>query len=167
MDRPERFIPKKSWYPSDVWENVTGARAGWESWDTLSDFPHQSPISGFVSQHRKPAWYPGINWDCVIIIARLPAPCSHGRLCLVCSMPILWLVLLWSEAKHTKITIYPPLVCPLDTGFTGRSYSPECLVSCILSRLCDVTRCAFVFLSLKISLSLSLSHQSHNHRQTC
>lgn len=66
-----------------------------------------------VSQHRKPVWYPGIIWGCVIFITPLPAPCSHGFSCLVSSMPILWLDLLSSGAKNTKITIFPPLICSL------------------------------------------------------
>lgn len=70
-------------------------------------------ISLSVSQHRKPVWYPGIIWGCVIIIALLPAPCSHGFSCMASSMPILWLDLLSSGAKNTKITIFPPLICSL------------------------------------------------------
>lgn len=77
---------------------------------TLSLTPHPL-LNVFVFQCRKHMWYPGIIWGCVIIIALLPVPYSHGFSCLVSSMPILWLDLLSSWAKNTKITIFPPLIC--------------------------------------------------------
>lgn len=63
----------------------------------------------FCFPTQEAMWCPGIIWGCVIIIALLPGPCSHGFSCLVSSMPILWLDLLSSGAKNTRITVVLPL----------------------------------------------------------
>lgn len=74
-------------------------------------FPHFLPVSKslieflcFTTQEVSV-----VPWD----LSLLPGPCSHGFSCLASSMPILWLDLLSSGAKNTKITIFPPIIYAL------------------------------------------------------
>lgn len=95
-----------------------------------------------------------VPWDqlrlCVIIIALLPGPCSHGFSCLVSSMPILWLDPLSSGAKNTKITIFPPLICGLlhsglfSTVFQLRTCDTCAFMDCVTTTLCCILSHHFV-----------------------